>query len=50
MTRYEYIRISLDFGDLSQLNSLSSYGWRVAAYAPGYALLERPLPNAVGKQ
>jgi hypothetical protein len=29
MTRYEYIRIELDFGDLSELNRYSADGWRV---------------------
>lgn len=43
MQGYEYIRISIDFGDLSELNSLSSTGWRVVYGNDKYLLLERPL-------
>ena len=48
MTTYEYIRLDLDMGDLSELNSLSSVGWKVVAILPrndgeGYVLLERPI-------
>ena len=49
ITRYEYMRLTLDFGDLSDLNSLSSEGWKVVAVVPDphdefqyYVLLERP--------
>jgi hypothetical protein len=58
--KYEYIRIGLDMGDLNDLNSLASVGFRVVAIVPNhfyvdgdepqfetpqYALLERPLPG-----
>lgn len=50
--KYEYIRLSFDFGDLAELNGLGSAGWRVVAVekdAMGahrhFALLERPLPT-----
>lgn len=51
--KYEYIRIRFDSGDLTQLNRMSSAGWRVATSwqeAVGgifftYALLERELIN-----
>ena len=54
MPAYEYIRIKLDMGDLSELNRFSNDGWRVAAIAydivegciRDYALLERPLPES----
>jgi hypothetical protein len=56
--RYEYIRIEIDMGDLTKLNSLSSVGWRVVGVVQekrvtqymgtptwaNFALLERPLP------
>lgn len=29
--KYEYIRLAIDVGDLSELNSLSSVGFRVVA-------------------
>lgn len=29
--RYEYIRIEIDMGDLSELNVLSGTGWKVVA-------------------
>jgi hypothetical protein len=49
MIRYEYIRILLDWGSLSELNSLSGDGWRVVGVYPdedgNWTLLERPLPN-----
>jgi len=34
MSRYEYIRLRLDFGDLSELNRYSGDGWRVVATVP----------------
>lgn len=44
-TRYEYIRLRLDFGDLEELNRLGGEGWRVVAVVPSsdhfWALLER---------
>ena len=44
---YEYIRLSFDYDDLSEMNRLSSIGWRVVAvtgpYTSLYALLERPM-------
>ena len=54
--KYEYIRLYFDFGDLHELNQLSSSGWRVVSVQPGavdtdalgvsqIALLERPLPE-----
>jgi hypothetical protein len=53
--KYEYIRIKLDFGDLSELNRYSNDGWQVVTVVtsdpvPGFslfhwALLERPIPN-----
>ena len=52
MQGYEYIRISFDFGDLSELCGLASNGWRVVSVVPMsnhlynyWALLERPLPK-----
>jgi hypothetical protein len=44
---YEYIRLKLDMGDLSELNRFSQDGWHVAGIvADGafsyWALLERP--------
>ena len=49
--RYEYIRLLFDFGDLSELNHLSSVGWRIVSVVrydqhAYWALLERPLPPA----
>jgi len=51
--RYEYIGLDFDFGDLSELNRLSSVGWKVCAVLKEplsthsfTALLERPLPPA----
>jgi hypothetical protein len=57
MRTFEYIRLPLDMGDLSELNALSSVGWRVVAVVyhkltgdllkdrehENYALLEREL-------
>jgi hypothetical protein len=52
--RYEYIRIELDFGDLSELNKLSSHGWRAVSVVENqennykyWCLLERPLGPTV---
>jgi hypothetical protein len=59
MTGYEYIRLEIDMGDLSELNSLSADGWRVVAViedsgleggAAHFVLLERPLPQAVRRR
>ena len=56
--RYEYIRLLIDMGDLSELNRLSSIGgWRVVSIVrdtgQNFALLERPLvmrwANAAGE-
>ena len=55
MKSYEYIRLEFDLGDLKELNSLSSVGFRVVAvidehitgrmnYLAHFALLERELP------
>lgn len=60
--RYEYVRLQFDFGNLSQMNSLSGDRWKVIAVLPisaetsysnkqmggWYALLERPLPEKLG--
>lgn len=55
MTAYGYIRLYFDFGDLSEMNRLSSVGWRVVSVQreihgdadlkerPMVALMERPL-------
>lgn len=53
--RYEYIRIGVDIGDLTQLNDYGMNGWRVVgiflssmgptAYPTHYALLERSIPG-----
>ena len=58
MPRYEYIRLAIDVGDLSELNGLSSVGFRVVAVIDEwelggltdferihYALLEREIPS-----
>jgi hypothetical protein len=55
MKTYEYIRLGFDFGDLSELNQLSSVGWRVVSVQPDpyefllrhnfFALLERELTD-----
>lgn len=55
MISYEYIELRFDFGDLTEMNSLSSAGFRVVHVAPlengneyqGYyiALMERPIPE-----
>jgi hypothetical protein len=55
MNTYEYIRLGFDFGDLSELNQLSSVGWRVVSVQPDpyefllrwnfFALLERELTD-----
>lgn len=47
---YEYIRLYVDLGDLSELNSLSGTGWHVVAAIPSgtygiMVLLERTLPR-----
>ena len=42
---YEYIRISLDMGDLSRLNVFGSSGWHVILVKDGFALLERQIPE-----
>lgn len=52
--KFEYIRVRIDAGDLAELNSLSSLGWRVVGlfnheehihgggvFVQWYALLER---------
>lgn len=59
MKKYEYIRIGIDMGDLSELNALSGTGWKIVAVVNNpyfhrddrvfdaishYALLERELP------
>ena len=48
MKRYEYIRLAVDFGDLSELNRLSGIGWHVVAVVQdehaNWMLLERELP------
>lgn len=48
--KYEYIRLKFDFGDLEEMNRLSTSGWRVISVTPdqdrarvNWALLERPL-------
>lgn len=59
MIRYEYIRLEVDMGNLTELNGLASSGWHVVAivdevqtkahgykHVVHYALLERPLPGA----
>lgn len=33
---YEYIRLEMDWGDLSELNQLGSAGWRVVAVQPNW--------------
>lgn len=44
---YEYIRLAFDYGDLAEMNSLSSVGWRVVSVQPTgeahiyWALFER---------
>lgn len=47
---YEYIRIKFDWGDLAEMNALSSVGWRVTSTERMdshphlfWALMERPL-------
>ena len=47
MRAYEYIRLKLDLGDLSELNRYSHQGWHVTAVVADaafsyWALLERP--------
>ena len=43
---YEYIRISLDTGELQALNSLASSGWHMVAMTKeNIALLERQIPE-----
>jgi hypothetical protein len=47
MRAYEYIRLGLDMGDLSELNRFSRDGWHVAGVVKDaaysyWALLERP--------
>ena len=63
MQAYEYIRLYFDFGDLAELNRISSAGWRVISVQSGVgpmqhtnvALLERtiqrpnPKPDRDGK-
>ena len=45
--KYEYIRLVVDLGDLAELNSLGSAGWRAIIVFPGkdehsfWVLLER---------
>ena len=50
MTKWEYIRARVDFGDLQQLNNLGSTGWEVCASVTSgsnsfdaWVLLKRPL-------
>ena len=50
MKSYEYIRLSVDMGDLEELNQLSSVGFRVVAVIQkdrfeDFLLLERELPE-----
>ena len=52
MIAYEYIRIRFDFGDLDEMNRLSSAGWRVVSVIKQddkvfsyWGLMERRLPE-----
>ena len=52
MKSYEYIRLSVDMGDLEELNQLSSVGFRVVAVIQkdrfeDFLLLERELPEGI---
>lgn len=48
MRKFEYIRLSFDFGDLSDMNGLGGAGWRVVSIQPSgpftfFALMEREI-------